>query len=272
MSLRDALQTFTPYLIEFLDLKSREWRTVESNLAKRNTALEMQQATKNEPVTAKTTIYDLLVEAHLGNTTAARFLSFIDSIAVGLARVIPEHLKPSARLQARNLFMNFSHTSSKYLDTVGELAAILYILEKTSAVPIGFEEKRLSGKNTTLDLSIKFDGGGCIAVEVLNIWINDSKITDESGLHAVLDYRIRKKIQEKTGESLPATQLPFPLLMVLWFQNVQTVCQFSKAIIGRAKGNELPACVILQYRDEENQKNWIFSSLAELATKGQFNE
>jgi len=108
-----------------------------------------------------------------------------------------------------------------------------------------------------------------VAVEILNVWIDDSRVTDEKGLNAFLDGRITRKIREKTGNDLPPDQLPFPLLLVLWFQDVRTVIRFAKTIIGRASGNQLPACVLVQYLNEQNQKAWLFASLAELTSKYQ---
>jgi hypothetical protein len=174
---------------------------------------------------------------------------------------------PSIRMQARNLFLNFSEKSSKYLENVGELSAILSILVKTGAKTLEFEVK-VSDKNTSFDLSIKLENGHSVAVEIMNVWIDDKKLSDDIGLHNFLDGRISKKIREKTGQYLPASQLPFPLLLVLWFQDVKNVSRFAKAIISRAQGNELPPCTILQYLNDQNQKNWIFSSFAELVNKG----
>lgn len=267
MNLRNALRHFAPSLIEFLDLKPREWLNVERKLAERNRIFQNKIVNNGDSVIAKTTIYDLMVEASLGNTTAIRFLSYIDSIASGLAQHIPEPLLPSIRMQARNLFLNFSEKSSKYLENVGELSAILYILEKTGAKPLEFEVK-VSGKNTSFDLSIEFENSYSVAVEIMNVWIDDKKLSDDIGLHSFLDGRISKKIREKTGQYLPASQLPFPLLLVLWFQDVKNVSRFAKVIINRAQGNELPACTILQHLNDQNQKNWIFSSFAELVNKG----
>lgn len=268
LSLRDALRHFAPSLIEFLDLKPREWRKAENKLAERNAILQNQFENSGGSVAAKTTIYDLMVEAYLGNIIAVRFLSYIDSIVSRLIQLIPEQLQPSVRLQARNLFLQFSEKSSNYLEKVGELAAMLYILEKTGAKPLEFEAK-MTNKNTSLDLSIEFENGHSVAVEIMNVWIDDKKLSDDKGLHSFLDGRISKKILEKTGHHLPVIQLPFPLLLVLWFQDVKNVSRFAKAIISRAQGNELPACTILQYLNDQNQKNWIFSSFAELVSKGQ---
>lgn len=269
MTLRDALNHFAPSLIEYLDLKPRDWRKVEKRLDERYAILKERLKTDCDPVVTKTSIYDLMLEAYLGNVTAARFLLFIDSIASGLARKIPVHLQPSVRKQARNLFLDFSKDAPKYLEKVGELAAILYILEKSGAKPLGFEV-RIPERNTTFDLLVELEAGPPLAIEILNVWINDQKVTDESGLHNILNCRVARKMTEKTGVDLPASELPFSLLLILWFQDVDTVRRFAKSIIGRARGKELPACVILQYLNEQNQKAWLFSSLAELDSKGLF--
>lgn len=268
MTLRDALNHFAPSLIEYLDLKPRDWRKLEKRLNDRYAILEGRLKTGCQSVVVKTSIYDLMLEGYLGNVTAARFLQFIDSIALGLSRKIPVHLQPSVREQARNLFMDFSKDAPKYLEKVGELAAILFILEKSGATPLGFEVK-IPERNTTFDLLVELETSNPLVIEILNVWINDQKVTDDAGLHKFLDCRISRKIEEKTGVALPASELPFPLLLVLWFEDVNTVRRFANTIIGRAHGKELPACVILQYLNERNQKDWLFSSLAELVNTNQ---
>lgn len=268
-SWQEQLRRFTPDLVDNYGLTRHQWHRVEEKLAQRNSALE-PQLKKKKMAPTPTTIYDLVVLALSGDDTAARFLAFVNDIASDLAQLLPQELIPSAREQTRNLFMDFSTTKSAFREKIGELAAVVYILKQTGGKPLQFEIKLSDNSNKRIDLCLEMIDGKPIVVEILNIFVNDEKLSTDADLNDFLDGRISKKIKEKTGQSLPADKLPFPLLLILWFNNVFTIKQFSSAIIKRASGNELPACVLQQFMNIQGKKSWKFSSVARLMSDYEF--
>jgi len=266
--LETALQRFAPSLVKHFGPKPRDWARIEKKIIARMSRTEAELAVHSSWQVATTT-WELVGLAHEGNQVERDFLRFIDGLADKLAQVTPPELLPSAREQFRNLFLDFSDTESSYLDKVGELAATHYFLACTGARPLGFEVKVIPGRENTFDLLVQLGDGSERPVEVLNVHFKDGLLSDEAGLHTFLDGRVEQKVCKKTGKGLDAGIPPFELLLVLWC-NIEILRQFAEAIMSRAHGFELPACALIQLRDENGRKGWDFGSVAKFARRPGF--
>ncbi len=169
-----------------------------------------------------------------------------------------------ARQQVRGLFEDFADDDSHLREKLGELFASLYVLRTADVTAAGFEVQAVPGGVKTFDLAVRTSTGATFAVEILNVFLDDERMTDPQGLHAFLDGRVQRKVREILGVTLPATDLPFPLLLVLWFKRVETMVRFADAVVSRNRQFELPPCALMQLADPDGRKCWDFGSIASL--------
>lgn len=266
------LEQHAPRLVDLLGPSNKDWGRLAVKMDSRMAVAERGVA-ETGTWTAPTTLVDLAYRAefdaqmgtHEGRAGLA-FLRFIEAQAVELCTLVDRDLLPTVRREMRDLFINFNANESKYLDKVGELAASVYLLRSTRGRLAGIEVG-LPQLPTKIDVVIDLPGSGQVPVEYLNIHVNDARLTSPEDLHAFLDGRVRRKIEAKLKRPHPeGTPPPFPLLLILWFQNVETLQRFAGCLMGRAsnEGSELPICTLQQYGDGNGYVEWRFASVAQL--------
>ncbi|MCA9665980.1 MAG: hypothetical protein KC503_10345 [Myxococcales bacterium] len=272
---RYLLSKFTPKLVEFVRLSNKDWRNLDSKMGRRISTAQKRLEEGENVWAAETTVLDLAYLAERDVVFGTRdaivehdFLRFIDGLVSELLGLIPEVLHPTARRQLRDLVVNFGLTQSKYRDKVGELVATVHLLRVTDARLLDFECRLVAGE-TSLDVLLGMPSGSAIPVEYLNVHVKDDRLEAEDDIDVFLDYRIAQKVKAKMGAVVPERGvLPFPLLLVLWFEDVQTLQRYAGRLAGRATGAELPACVIMQLRDAEDRVSWEFGSVQAFITRG----
>ena len=268
----DLLAKHAPRLVELLGPKPKQWAQLSTKASARmDVAGEAVAA--DGAWTGPTTLVDLAFWAEMDLWTGKAdhdrnlaFLTFIESQAVELASRIPERLLPTLRREMLDLFVNFSTVQSKYLDKVGELAAMLYLLRSTGGT-LAELEMPLPDIGTSIDVVVEMPSGGRIPVEFLNIHIEDDRLHSPQNLTDFLDGRVKRKVEAKLKRGHEAgAGSPFPLLLILWFQRVETLQKFAKVLIGRAAetGLELPICTLQQFGNQDGYVEWRFSSVDQL--------
>jgi len=219
-------------------------------------------------VQLRTTLYELIVHAECGDEAfAVPFLRYVDETARDLATLVPSDLMPAARQQVRGLFEDFADDDSHLREKLGELFANLYVLRTADVTAAGFEVPAVPGGSKTFDLAVRASTGATFPIEILNVFLDDERMTDPQGLHAFLDGRVQRKVREKLGLTLPATDLPFPLLLVVWFKRVETMARFADAVVSRNRQFELPPCALMQLADPAGCKCWDFGSISSLVRR-----
>ncbi len=267
---RWLLEKHAPRLVEVLGLSDKHWASLAKKLSERMEAA--RKAVEGSGTwTGPTALVDLAFLAefdiHAGTSTGRRalaFLQYVEDQAVQLASLIGPELRPTLRREMRDLFINFSAEQSKYLDKVGELAATVHLLRSTGGQLRGIEVK-LPDLPTSLDVLVEMPTGAQVAVEFLNVHLDDDRLHSAEDLQAFLDGRVHRKIEDKLKKAVPAGEPPpFPLLLILWFRRVETLQKFAEYLVSRASpdGKELPVCALQQFGDTHGYVEWQFKSVA----------
>lgn len=268
----DLLAKHASRLVELLGPKPKQW-TQLSRKATRRMDVAGEAVATDGAWNGPTTLVDLAFWAEMDLWTGKAdhdrnlaFLTFIESQAVELASRIPERLLPTLRREMLDLFVNFSTVQSKYLDKVGELAAMLYLLRSTGGT-LAELEMPLLDIGTSIDVVVEMPSGSAIPVEFLNIHVKDERLHSPRDLTDFLDGRVKRNVEAKLKREHEAgAEPPFPLLLIPWFQRVETLQKFANVLIGRASetGTELPICTLQQFGNQDGYVEWRFSSVDQL--------
>ncbi|RZK44672.1 MAG: hypothetical protein EOO61_02950 [Hymenobacter sp.] len=221
---KENLQQAIPSLVVLLDVKSFPWDKIERLLNKK--FAERVAECKGESIIVEACIYDVIVEARKQMPQAIRLLHFISKLFEDLAITLEATEKPLIKRTIQQMLESFD---LKYLNFVGELAALNALLKSGNYQLVSLEDKMPNGK--FVDFKLKQVGQDkFLLVEVVNIHLDSSKVVDDAeAIRKRLMHKLSRKIEDKrTGLD---NNVQFHLIPVVWgdWQDIKIYSEFFKA-------------------------------------------
>lgn len=206
---KENLRIFIPALVNLVDEKDFPWKKIDNLFTQK---IKDRIAESNgETFKVEASIYDIIVEAKKQNLTAIGLLDFLNKLFEELTDNLETREK---RLIKSNVKQMLISLDSKYLNFLGEIAALNNLIKSKAYRLITIEEKISNGKSIDFKLrDIKTQKP--ILVEIVNIHLDSDKVENNpEAIRAFLTKKLTKKIESKTTNL--ANKIQFYLIPVIW--------------------------------------------------------
>ncbi len=256
-----------PNLTKDFGLSKAQWKDLETKYSERMTECEMEieRAGASE---RPTVLLDLVLLASADPKSVARaLLQYTDDLAAAVARMAPPNHVAGLRDQIRPIFTDFSDRESGFRNKLAELAAIEYVLRVSQWTLAGVEVRISPNTNKRLDLLVRHPKGEEVPIEIMSVFLEPAKLTDVASVEAFLNGRIEAKIADKLKTRLSAHQLPFPLLLCLWIEELDELRRLAPMLITARANQNVLLCAFLQVADTSGKRTWIFDSVAAIESR-----
>jgi hypothetical protein len=191
---------------------------------------------KGQPVTIKATIYDIIVEAKRGDSTAVGLLHFLNHVFEDLAKQLTPMEKQMLRSNIKKLLTTLDW---RFYNYVGEIGALNNLMQTKAYRLQRIESPLPNGK--TIDFQLHhIQNGNSLLVEIFNIHLDSERVeSDPAAIRAFLTHRLTEKILEKKIRL--KEDVHFYLVPVLWgpWKDVEVYSNFFKV-------NKLPLENVLE--------------------------
>jgi hypothetical protein len=181
---------------------------------------------KGETFTVEACIYDVIIAARGQKPQAVRLLRFLNGLFEDLTVTLQAAEKPLIKHTIRQMLESLD---SKYLNFVGELAALNRLLKSGNYRLAGIEDKMPNGK--FIDFKLKLVGQDKFQlVEVFNIQLDSSRVIDDAELiRKRLMHKLSKKIEDKKARL--SSNVSFCLIPIIWggWEDIKVYGEFFKA-------------------------------------------
>jgi hypothetical protein len=220
------LSRFLPALVEFIGKLEFPWDRIDrffsDELTKRQQKIDdklkglLASGNTSDPedvsITLEVCIYDVIVLAAKGNSTAIGFLHFLNMLFFELTDTLQLKEKILVCSNVRQMLISFD---LKYQDFLGEIA-VLRNLITSKIYNLEAIEEQPSNSIKPIDFKLrKIETGNIVWVEVLNIHLVDERVNPDSvAIHSFLKGRIVRKLEQKAVNVSDRSQ--FHLIPVLW--------------------------------------------------------
>jgi hypothetical protein len=206
-SAKEIIGQFLPSIMKIID-DDQSFGWIEIN-SKFNKIVKDRTKIQSENSTIEPTLFDVIFSAQHGNREPVLQLNLLENLFSEMATLLDTYGKQLIKDNLRNLLKS---SDNKYMNFVGEIAALVNIL-KTSLYKLEAIEFQLpSGKS--VDFKIKNISSEEISyVEVFSIHLNSDKVfSDQNEIEIFLTGRINKKILSKEFSE----DLNYFIVPILW--------------------------------------------------------
>jgi hypothetical protein len=219
---KENLSLFVPALVELVDYKDFPWERIDKLFLKK---IDTRMTQHKEGDVIEASIYDIIIAAKIQNIQALRLLQFFNK----LFEELNDNLNPIEKLLVRtNAKQMMCAFDINYLNFLGELATLNYLIKTKRYELKGIEEKIANGK--TIDFKLQsIKDKKIVLVEILNIHLNPSRVVEnDEAIKKFLFKKIIEKIEAKRNGLLG--EQPFFLIPVIWggWKDIEIYSNFFK--------------------------------------------
>jgi hypothetical protein len=220
--------------------------------------------TKDGFVVTENSIPILLGKADSGDKISIDFLNFVDLEIRDLYDSVSNDLKNSVKKVLDRLLLEFDikelpKPNPTYLNGLSEIFTINKLI-KSGTYTLDSIEIKLPN-NKTADFRLLNDSNTYVYVEIYNIHIDSSKVTDFLNFKIFVDKRINDKISDKTTGLDNQIRESFFLFPIIWADDSITdyLNEYTEKF-DLSISNVLPPCSLVQF-DYDGKKGFYFGTI-----------
>lgn len=221
---KSNLQLFLPALVELVaDSRDFPWDKIDRLFSKK--LQDRIVDFNNGKSQVEATIYDVIIEAKKGNTTAIGHLDFLNKLFEELSDNLNPSEKRLVKTNVKHMLITFDKNHRNY---IGEIAVLNNLIKSKNYRLNGIEIKLANGKSIDFKLEVigkeKF-----VLVEVMNIHLEENRIDDSAeAIEKFLTDRFLQKLESKMVTL--ADKLKFYIVPVIWggWRNIKVYSEFFK--------------------------------------------
>lgn len=255
---KENVTLFLPALISFTDHPDFPWKKIGNLFNKK--LEERKLEAQGKTIEVKATVFDIIVAAKKGNTTAKGLLLYLNRLFHDLSQLLTAQQRQMVFKNIKNLLTRLDW---RFYDYVGEIS-ILYNLLSTGKYRLLYVEGGL-GDGKTIDFTVQeLLTHTSQLVEVYNIHLNSEKVEAEySAIKSFLTKRLTDKIAEKQQNQ--DSPIGFTLVPVIW-GDVNALRVYSQFFLAHHLDipNVFEPFAWLQFSDDKDFYVHRFARLANL--------